>query len=287
MKLWDNDVEICFFEESLRNFASKEQLFYNINDEFYAFAPKGCSTNGKALQSRNALIGHYTEKWCKELFDPIARKFGFFAINGVVCNEIGLTSQSSADLAICTKDSIYQVSNDIKLIFEIKMSIVSNYKYNTNSIKYIGDYKTHKGNPSLLRSDSMLKAIGKSVDIRVCGEKSATIPIVILGNSPITSNYEEKVDHLSRSGVVQHFISLNPNPSDTDFIKNTKGNGFVTPSCYSELESICASLLKNDGYYFSAMKNKAELGNIISLAAKERTEVERAEKFLRLIKNQC
>ena len=34
------------------------------------------------------------------------------------------------------------------------------------------------------------------------------------------------------------------------------------------------------------MKNKVELGKIISLAAMERTEIERAEMFLSLIKNQ-
>ncbi len=50
------------------------------------------------------------------------------------------------------------------------MSIVSNYKFTQpNKVEFIGDYKQHKGNPSLLRSDSMLKAIGKSINIRVSG----------------------------------------------------------------------------------------------------------------------
>ena len=57
----------------------------------------------------------------------------------------------------------------------------------------LGDYKQHKGNPSLLRSDSMLKAIGKSINIRVSGIASAKIPIIVLGNSPITDSYVKKL----------------------------------------------------------------------------------------------
>lgn len=284
MQLWNNNIEIRFFEEALKHFAAREQLFYKIKECFYAYAPKGCSTEGQTLQSRNTLIGNFTEKWCKELIEPIAKKHSLFAVNGVVCEELGLTKLSPADLAICTKDSILQKPEDIKLIFEIKMSIVSNYKYNKGLIECIGDYKTHKGNPSLLRSDSMLKAIGKSVNIRVSGNKSATIPIVILGNSPITLNYEEKVEHLTKSGVIQHFISVNPNPTESEFLKHSKNKGFITPHNYFELEAICDNILENDYYYFSGMKNKTELGEIILKASKEKSEIECAEKFLELIK---
>jgi len=87
------------------------------------------------------------------------------------------------------------------------MSIVSNYKYlqQSDSLQYLGDYKSHKGNPSILRSDSMLKAIGKSINIRVSGISSTKIPIIILGNSPITESYKNKVDFLKTSGVIQGF----------------------------------------------------------------------------------
>lgn len=285
MNLWNNETEIAFFKEALSFFASPEQLFYNLTSGMYAYVPKGIDTEGKTLQSRNSLIGNFTEKWCRNLIEPIAKKHGLFAINSAICEEIGLTRLSSADLIISSKDSVMQSAKDIKIIFEIKMSIVSNYKYYSNGdIELIGDYKKHKGNPSLLRSDSMLKAIGKSVDIRVCGEKSSNIPIVVLGNSPITTNYEEKVDQLKQSGVIQNFISLNPNPTKNEFIKNSKSNGFVTPNNYAELELILDNLLNFDFHYFSAMKSKKELGEIISLAAQEKTEIDRAEKFLQLIK---
>lgn len=284
MTLWDSSVEISFFEEALKSFASEEQLFYKLKSGSYAYIPKGMNAEGRTLQSRNSLIGNFTEKWCKKIIEPIAKNHGLFAVNGAICEEIGLTKQSPADLILSTKDTIHQCASDIRIIFEIKMSIVSNYLFDRGKVKLIGDYKSHKGNPSLLRSDSMLKAIGKSVDIRVCGDKSAIIPIVILGNTPITSNYEEKVDQLRLSGVIQHFISLNPMPTMGNFIAGTANEGFITPKSYFDFDKVLSQLLNFDLYYFSAMKSKDKLGEIISIAANEITEVEKAEKFLQLIR---
>lgn len=154
MTLWNNDTEIHFFSEALKNFASPEQLFYHLKEGYFAYVPKGLDAEGQTLQSRNSLIGQYTEKWCKTIFEPIAAELGLFAVNSVVCEELGLSKQSSADLAFCTTNNAFQESENIKLIFEIKMSVVSNYKYtHPNKVEYIGDYKQHKGNPALLRSD--------------------------------------------------------------------------------------------------------------------------------------
>ncbi len=209
MELWNNHIEIQFYREALENFASPEQLFYNLKDGYFAYVPKGADAEGQTLQSRNSLIGQFTEKWSKTLFEPIAEKLGLFAVNGVVCEELGLTRQSSADLAFCTNNKTIQQPENIKLLFEIKMSVVSNYKFTQpNKINLIGDYKQHKGNPSLLRSDSMLKAIGKSINIRVSGIASTKIPVVVLGNSPITDSYIKKVDFIKTSGVIQGFWSL-------------------------------------------------------------------------------
>ncbi|MGP1446699.1 MAG: hypothetical protein ACTTKO_04090 [Candidatus Limimorpha sp.] len=285
MTLWNNDTEIQFFTEALKNFASPEQLFYKLKKGNFAYVPKRMETEGQTLQSRNSLIGQFTEKWCKDLFSPIARKLGLYAVNGVVCEEIGLTKTSSADLAFCKRNTIEQKPKDIKIIFEIKMSIVSNYQLiKPKTIKFIGDYKEHKGNPSLLRSDSMLKAIGKSINIRVSGTESSSIPIIVLGNSPITENYAKKVDFLKESGVIQHFISLNPTPTKTDFIKGTLQKGFVTTTTESQLSKICENLINSDLHYFSSMISKKALGQIINISSKEKTDIARAEKFLTLIR---
>ncbi len=286
MKFWDIETEKKFFTEALKNFASPEQLFYNLKSGYFAYVPKGMDGEGQTLQSRNSLIGQYTEKWSKSIFEPIAQEFGLHAVNSVVCNELGLPNRSSADLALCTTNETQQKPENIKLIFEIKMSIVSNYQYTkSKEIKLIGDYKQHKGNPALLRSDSMLKAIGKGINIRVSGIESTKIPIIILGNSPITDSYKKKVDFLKESGVIQGFWSLNPTPTDTEHVEKTPKLGFQTFDNKEQLYNSCKELLTTDMNYFSSMISKLKLGEIIRIASKEPTDIAKAEKFLTLIRN--
>ncbi len=165
------------------------------------------------------------------------------------------------------------------------MSVISNYKYTpAGNIEYVGDYKHHKGNPSLLRSDSMLKAIGKSINIRISSIDSTKIPIIVLGNSPITDSYIKKVDLLKMSGVIQGFWSLNPMPTNSDFIKYTPKLGFQTISDKAQLFTNCKELLTSDMNYFSSMISKSKLGEIIRIASQEATDIAKAEKFLTLIR---
>jgi hypothetical protein len=166
------------------------------------------------------------------------------------------------------------------------MSVVSNYKYIfPDIIEFVGDYKQHKGNPALLRSDSMLKAIGKSINIRVSGTASTKIPIVVLGNRPIADSYIKKVDFLKTAGVIQGFWSLNPCPTETPFIKETPKKGFQTIDNYETLLFNCRELIYNDMNYFSSMITKTRLGEIIRTANQESTDIAKAEKFLTLIRN--
>ena len=269
---------------SLQNYATPEQLFYHLHSGYYAYVPKIENAKGQALQARNSLIGQFTEKWTKDIFTPIARSLGFYAINGVECEKIGLSRRSAADLAFCTTNSKKQVPENVKLIFEIKMSVASNYKYESGKIKFIGDYKTHKGNPFLLRSDSMLKAIGKSINIRVSGISSSNIPIIVIGNSPITENYSHKVDFLKNSGVVQGFWSLNPRPTSISFIEKTDGNGFLTIKNLSLLKQQTKEVLEDKLNYFSSMIPKKKLGEFINISSKESYDEQKAEKFLNLIR---
>jgi hypothetical protein len=285
MSLWNNETESQFFTEALRNFASPEQLFYNLNSGYFAYVPKNVDGEGQTLQSRNSLIGQFTEKWTKDLFSPIARELGLYAVNNVVCEEIGLPKRSSADLAFCTTNSTNQRPENIKLVFEIKMSIVSNYQFTyPDNLSLIGDYKSHKGNPALLRSDSMLKAIGKSINIRVSGIESTKIPIIILGNSPITDSYIHKVDFLKTAGVIQGFWSLNPCPTDTEHVRQTPVNGFQTIENIETLSTLTGQLLTQEINYFSSMISKPRLGEIIRIANQENSDEAKAEKFLQLIR---
>ncbi|MCK4661238.1 MAG: hypothetical protein KAT68_00120 [Bacteroidales bacterium] len=282
MNFWNKDIEKKFFTEAMKNFASAEQLFYSLTDGYFAYIPKGKSAEGQTLQSRNSLIGQYTEKWSKDFFQPIAKKLGLFAVNSIVCPELGLTTQSDADLAFCITNKTKQKAENIKLLFEIKMSIVNNYKFENDKVTFVGDYKTHKGNPSILRSDSMLKAIGKSINIRVSGTESTKIPIVILGNSPITKNYSKKVDFLKKAGIIQSFISLYPNPT-RECIKNTESKGFQTFDEYKDLTKYIKEIVNSDMNFFSSMLPRKKLGQIITISAKEKDDISKAEKFLNLI----
>lgn len=285
MSLWNNEIEIEFFRASLRNFASPEQLFYKLNSGYYAYVPSEIEGEGQTLQSRNSLIGKFTENWSKSIFDPIAKELGLYAVNDVVCEKLSLSARSSADLALCTTNDSNQIPENIKLLFEIKMSIVSNYKFTTpDNIEYISDYKKHKGTPALLRSDSMLKAIGKAINIRVSGIESTKIPIIILGNSPIQTSYSKKVDFLKMSGVIQGFWSLNPNPTSSNFIKNTPKLGFQTILNTNTLLKHCEELIKVDMNYFSSMISTKELGALIKIASQETDDISKATKFLTLIR---
>jgi len=289
--LWNKNQEKDFFAKSLE-FATPEQLFYITKDKkFYAYWPKNYKGSKTTLQSRNALIGAYTEKWTTDLFAQIAEEIGGYSVQNVVSEEIGLTRQSPADVAICKTKNVNQRPSDILMIIEVKMSVVWNWEFipkdkQNFELICIGDYRTHQGNPSLLRSDTMLKAIGKSINIRVSSFSASKIPIVIIGNTPITNSYYEKVDHLKRNGIIQGFWSINPKPLDNDGenIKNTPFKGFYRFDNYGELQKASLKLLKEEREFFSSMQTKRRLGEIIEIANRESTYEAKAQRFLELLR---
>jgi len=286
--LWNQEQEKLFFIKSLE-VASTEQLFYITEDHRYvAYWPRKYSDKKTTLQSRNAIIGTYTERWVADLIKEIANELGGFAVNGVISESIGLSNQSPADVAICkTKDKI-QDPKDILTIIEVKMSIVWNWEFDPieNTLTCLGDYRTHQGNPGLLRSDSILKAIGKSINIRVSGFAASKIPIIIIGNTPITKMYYEKVDYLKRNGIIQGFWSINPKPVDNgENKKTTKFNGFYRFDTYEELEQSALDLLKEEREFFSGMRTRKKLGEFIEIANEEPTYEGKAQRFLDLLRS--
>jgi len=284
--LWTKEKEIEFFNDA-RKFASPEQLFYFGDDSrYYAYWPKSYKGKKSTLQSRNALIGNFTEKYSVDLLQEFARVNGLYAVQGAICNEIGLSPQSPADVVLCKTRQREQKAEDIAAIFEVKMSIVWNWELKNDKLICLGDFKTHKGNPGLLRSDSMLKAIGKSINIRVSSYSASKIPIIILGNTPVTQSYISKVDHLYHAGIIQGFWSVNPNPLDNngDNLKQTPDRGFIRMDSYDELRQSLNSLLSEKSEFFSSMKSRKELGRIIEIANREPDFESKAEKFLSLIR---
>src|SRR3989338_4339587 len=272
VELWTKNTEVDFFKQS-EKFATPEQLFYKANgNKYYAYWPKGYDRQKNTLQSRNSLIGNFTEKWSVDLLQEFAKTKGLFAVQGVVCEEIGLTKQSSADVAVCKTNDVNQRVEDILMIFEVKMSVVWNWERKPDgSLECIGDFTQNQGNPGLLRSDSMLKAIGKSINIRVSSFNSAKIPIIVLGNTPVTSSYYTKVDHLKMSGIIQGFWSVNPKPREVDTVKVTDGLGVLRMDSIEEFYSRLEELFSEDREFFSGMITKKQLGKIIEIANNEST----------------
>lgn len=174
------------------------------------------------------------------------------------------------------------------MILEVKMSVVWNWEYfiEKNELNCVGDYRSHSGNPGLLRSDTMLKAIGKSINIRVSSYSAAKIPIVIIGNTPITQTYYEKVDLLKSNGIIQGFWSINPHPieNNKDTIKSTSDAGFCRIDTYNELKEKTLELLKEKREFFASMQTPKRLGQIIEIANKEVSYEAKALKFLTLIR---
>ncbi len=290
-ELWSKNIEIEFFRSS-RKFATPEQLFYVSNEnKYYAYWPKTYKGKRFTLQSRNSLIGNFTEKFSVDLLQEFANKHNWFAVQGVVCDEISLSKQSKADVAICKTKEINQKPENILMLFEVKMSIVWNWELvnegGNEKLVCIGDYKTHRGTPGLLRSDSMLKAIGKSINIRVSDYSAFHIPIIILSNTPITQYYNKKVDFLYNAGIIQGFWSVNSKPLDNngDNIKETGKGGFYRMDNYNELENHLENLLTEPREFFSSMKSKKELGEIIKIANQESDIERKAQKFLALIRD--
>jgi len=287
-ELWNKDQEIYFFINSLK-IAKPEQLFYlTKNNEYFAYWPKKYQGSKTTLQSRNSLIGTFTEKWTCDLLSEISKNVDGYSVQGVICEEIGLTKRSKADVAICKTNNIIQKADNIILLLEVKMSVVWNWQFipDSSNLICIGDYRTHQGNPGLLRSDTVLKAIGKSINIRVSSSAGSKIPIVIIGNTPVTFNYYNKVDHLKECGIIQGFWSVNPNPlnNNGETIKKTEKLGFYRYDDYNEFYQASMKLIKEEIEFFSSMKGKKRLGEIIEISNKELTYEMKAKRFLQLIK---
>ncbi len=285
MNLWTLEDEIYFFNFLLKHNIEPEKLFYKVNDIFYAYIPRNLEGDFGTLQSRNSFIGEFTENFCLKLLSPIAEEQKLYAVKNVKCKELSLDNTSGADIAFCTTPDDIQTPANIKLIFEVKMSIVNNYTYINDNIQYISDFTKHKGRPSLLRSDSMLKAIGKAVNIRLSSKESSNIPIVILGNSPISQNYLHKADILRTRGIIQHFINLYPSEENKRYCFSSPKEGFLTLSNMQQLKELIVKLLNMNSAYFSSMISLEELGKIIKLASFENNNILIAAKFLDLIEN--
>ena len=287
MRLWSKNQEKLFFDKS-KNFATPEQLFYRTDDgRLVTYWPKGYSGVKSTLQARNSLIGNFTEKWVCDLLNYMLCDEDLYVIQQAQIPSIGITHKSPADIVIATADKKVLMADEVRLIFEVKMSLVWNWQYDdaTGIVKEIGDYRTHQGRPSFTRSDSILKAIGKGIDIRVSNVRASKITLIILGNAPLSNGFCKKADYLKTSGIIQGFWSLNPFPlNHGNTRKRSHKNGFVRMDNVDELNMSLNQLFKQDLNFFSGMENPEKLGQLIEIANRENTYENKGLKFLNLLK---
>ena len=287
MRLWNKNHEKLFFDKS-KNFASYEQLFYRTDDGRYlSYWPKGYSGTKSTLQARNSLIGNFTEKWVVDLMKNIIQDEELYVIQQAQIPSIGITRKSPADIVVATSNKKVLMPDEVKLIFEVKMSIVWNWEYDvkTSSVREIGDYRTHQGRPSFTRSDSILKAIGKCIDIRVSNLKASKIPLIVLGNAPLSNGFCKKADYLKNAGIIQGFWSLNPFPlNHGNTRKRSHKNAFIRIDNTDELNITLNQLFNQDLNFFSSMESPEELGHLIEMANEESTYEDKGLKFLNLLK---
>ena len=286
-KLWTKDQERLFFKQTIEKVNRDiNKLAYKMEDnKYYAYWPKDYSGKRTTLQSRNSHIGAFTERFVKNLLDCFIKRKQLehlYAINNVVCKELGLSEKSSADVALCKTPDRIQRPENIIMIFEVKMSIVWNWelRQENNSIKvtFVGD--EHQGVPGLLRSDSVLKAIGKAVNIRFSGPMAAGIPIIVIGNTPISKSYYKKVDKLRKAGVIQGLWSINPYKG----IRSSPNKGFITfPDSNALYSELLKFINKSSAKFFSGRKSLERLGSLIEKASKKCKLEAKALEFLELL----
>ena len=286
MILWSKNQEKLFFIKSQES-VSIDQLFYlDNNGKYIAYWPKGYRGVKSTLQSRNSLIGKYCEDWVGNLFKSLIED-EYYVIKQAIVPSLGITSKSPADIVIANKNKKILKASDVKIIFEIKMSLVWNWQYDekTGIIKEIGDLRTHQGKPSFTRSDSVLKAIGKGIDIRVSNFNSSKIPIIVIGNAPLSNGFCKKADYLKSAGIIQGFWSLNPFPlNHGNTRKTTPKNGFVKMNNTDELKENLNHLFTSDLNFFSGMASPESIGKFIEVANLEDSYENKGLKFLNLVK---
>lgn len=287
MRLWNKNQEKLFFIKSAE-VAFPSQLFYKTEDgKHVAYWPKGYRGQKSTLQSRNSLIGNFTEKWVCDLLKSLIDDENLSVIQQARIPSLGITASSPADVVIATRNKKILKASEVKVIFEVKMSIVWNWQYDesTGKITEIGDLRTHHGKPSFTRSDSILKAIGKCIDIRVSNLESSKIPIIVLGNAPLSNGFCKKADHLKRAGIIQGFWSLNPFPlNHGNTRKSTFEGGFIRFDNTDELKRHLNQLFKQDLNFFSGMEELGQLGKYIEIANKQNSYEEKGLEFLNLLK---
>ena len=113
---------------------------------------------------------------------------------------------------------------------------------------------------------------------------ASKIPLIVIGNAPLSNGFCKKADYLKNAGIIQGFWSLNPFPlNHGNTRKVTPKKGFIRFDDVGELKCSLDNIFDENLNFFSGMKNPWELGKIIEMSNNEKTYQNKGLKFLKLI----
>jgi hypothetical protein len=296
--LWSEDKERDILIDSMFATISCKKCGYVEKSVFRGSSDKcpNCGVGPLAVSEfnqRNAIVADATERFALQLFQSVVNNSSalngkFFVNRNVECPQLELRGRTKADLAILDRYIEGPVIPErIKCIFEVKMSIIWNWSERDRR-QPLADYDSHAGRPSIYRTDSILKAIGKAAISRAC-KGSERIPFVVVGNTPPPVEYRDKVDGTVRSGLIQRWISLTSKPLvvKAKWLPNKRNPketfGFLRIDSTNELEEMFVNVLTKDWRYMGAMVEPKEIGGIIRGLDLTKTDEEIGEAFLKLM----
>jgi hypothetical protein len=285
--MWTKEAEREFFSWVFNEHKAKpEQLFYRVGDRHFFYLPKRVKGEGQVMQARNPWVGEFTEKWAEKFLRPIVEKLGLYVVRRAIIREWGLFGQRAADLIICrTPQKSQRVDpKAVIAIIEVKMSIAWNWEWKPASGEIVcaGNFQTHQGRPSVQRSDTVLKALGKAIEVRGKGFGGA---FFVLCNTPIPDDYQTQIDGCKRIGIMQGFISVNPQPLEgKDSLKRTKFEGFVRWDSPDEAYTTLSSWLAQRSQFFSGYLPLEQLGKLLETASRESAPLDKARCFLEALR---
>ncbi|MRJ02146.1 MAG: hypothetical protein GXO19_05110 [Epsilonproteobacteria bacterium] len=111
-ELWGKERERQFLLEALKH-TSPDRLFYLEGGKYRTYWSRNYRGPKGTLQSRNSLIGEFTERWVRDLLEEVARESGLYAVRHLVCEEIGLSPRSPADIALCREKRRFPISHQL------------------------------------------------------------------------------------------------------------------------------------------------------------------------------
>ncbi|ACZ62564.1 hypothetical protein [Dehalococcoides mccartyi] len=270
----------------------------NVEKALFRGMSSKCSICGKdtlvvnTFNQRNAVVSAITEEFVLNVFKQAINSSpqlsgNFYAKRNVTCPQLELGNSTAADIAILNKDFDGPVNpQDIECICEVKMSMIWNWSSNNRDTP-IADYDSHAGRPSIYRTDSILKAIGKAAIIRSCPQNEK-IPFIVIGNTPPPFNYRDKVDGTVKSGLIQKWISLTPKPLVVSSKAQDKRNpkktiGFLRIDTINELQEFLSTLLSTEWQYVGAMVEAKKIGEILRLIDLSQNDESVGQQFLNLL----